>query len=157
VCGLTRRSHRQAHRKPRIDDGEHVFDSRCQLRGCLLSRPIAQLCSDNDAGANVIFTDLPDSFRNPTLRIANQVRHDVGIEQEAHQMSTASGFSSAIAGNCSSSGARVASRASKERGGADSIRIALVFNDFPCQFPDHEAPDEGTFSALRRAAIDRGT
>jgi hypothetical protein len=71
-------------------------------------------------------------------------------------MSSASGFSSAIAGNCSSSGARVASRASKERGGADSIRIALVFNDFPCQFPDHEAPDEGTFSALRRAAIDRG-
>ena len=46
-------------------------------------------------------------------------------------MSSASGFSSAIAGNCSSSGARVASRASKERGGSR-------FNNQPVPILSHD-------------------
>jgi hypothetical protein len=77
-----------------IDRGEHCFDLRRQPWGGFLGSSTPQFRSDDDASANFPFADDLDSFGYPTLRVSDQVRHDVGVEQEAHQMLTSSGGSS---------------------------------------------------------------
>ncbi len=76
----------------------------------------------------------PTIFIRSAIRpcgVSDQVRHDVGVEQEAHQMLTSSGGSSETKGISSPSGCRVASRASSDRGGAASMLsfIAVFAHD----------------------------
>ena len=68
---------------------------------------LSQFRGDDAASANLLFADDLDSFGYPTLWVSDQVRHNVGVEQEAHQMLTSSGGSSEANGISSPSGCRV--------------------------------------------------
>jgi hypothetical protein len=57
------------------------------IRRSLLRSPITQFGRDDDAGADLRFSDLADVLRHTALRIADEVGHDVGVEQVAHQSS----------------------------------------------------------------------
>src|SRR5262249_31647578 len=99
----------------RCSKGEHVkrAEHRLQLsrepRGSLFCSSVTQFCRDDDAGADLRLTHPADVFGYRTLRVTDEVRNDIGIEQVTHQSSTGSGGASAIGGNSSSSGARIAS------------------------------------------------
>src|SRR5579862_1950269 len=88
----------------------------------LLCGPIAQFGSNNDAGANFVVTNLANVLRNSSVRIPNEIRNNVRIEQVAHQRSpSASGVGSERGGKSSSTGLRVASTARSDLGGRGSM------------------------------------
>src|SRR5260370_31774453 len=64
---------------------------------------------------------LRDALRHFSLRVADEIRNDVGIEQVTHQGSTGSGGKSRMGGKSSGSGARDANTANRDLGGAGSM------------------------------------
>src|SRR5208283_5301622 len=74
-----------------IHRAKHGLHLRTQSRRRLLRRAVPQLRSDDDACADVLFADGLYSIRYTTAWIPDQVRHDVRVEQVAHQISTSSG------------------------------------------------------------------
>src|ERR1019366_6072380 len=83
--------------------------------------PVTQFCGDDDAGANLRFAKAADVLRHLSLRVADKIGDDVGVEQVAHHRSTGSGGKSEMGGKSSSSGASVANTASRALGGAASM------------------------------------
>src|ERR1019366_7664311 len=83
--------------------------------------PVTQFCGDDDAGANLRFANVADVLRHLSLRVADKIGDDVGVEQVAHHRSTGSGCKSGMGGKSSSSGASVANTASRDSGGAGSM------------------------------------
>jgi len=57
----------------------------------LLVAPWRNSAANDDAGADLVFSNLADMLRDSTLRVANEIRNDIRVEQEAHQRSTGSG------------------------------------------------------------------
>jgi hypothetical protein len=91
-----------------VKRAEHHLELSREPWRSLFRSSVAQFCRDDGAGADLRFTDPADVFGYPALRVADEVGNDIGIEQVTHQNSTGSGGASAIGGNSSSSGARVA-------------------------------------------------
>src|ERR1700730_1032527 len=89
---------------------KHRFNLRYEPCRSLLYSPKTQFGCNDDAGTNLRFANPTDvSSRTALLRVMNEIRYDIGIQQVTHQSSTGSGTGSEIGGKSSSSGARVAS------------------------------------------------
>src|SRR5271165_4417303 len=74
-----------------LEGSKHGLELGRQLWRALLGGSITQFGSDDDAGTNLGFSDLADMLRDSALRVANEIRNDICVEQVAHQRSTGSG------------------------------------------------------------------
>ena len=68
-----------------LKGAEHGFNLRRQPGRSLLGSPIAEFCRDDDAGTDLRFTNFASALRHPSLRIADEVRNDVGVGNNQKQ------------------------------------------------------------------------
>ena len=66
----------------RSQNGQHGFDLSRETRGLLLRGSKAQLGSDQQTDADGLFSDFDDAVPDDALGMADQVRDDIGIEEE---------------------------------------------------------------------------
>jgi len=81
---------------------KYCLDLGQQLRGALFGAAETQLRGRDDADANRVRADLRNPLRHAALRVARQLRHDIGIQhiEAAHRsMSFAGSSVSSISGN----------------------------------------------------------
>jgi hypothetical protein len=67
-----------------VERGEHGFELRRQPPGIPLGRAAAQLGRDDDAGADRRLANLRDARGGASAGIADEIRNDIRIEEEAH-------------------------------------------------------------------------
>ena len=75
-----------------IDSCQNGFDLGRKAIRAFLEGAKAELGSDNDAGANRFFANISDAGEDPPLRVSDQIREDVGVEQVKAQRSITSGI-----------------------------------------------------------------
>src|SRR6059058_4051363 len=92
------------------DDGQRCEDRLellAEAERRLLGRTVPKLAGDDDARADSLLADARDAARDCAVRVADDLRHDVRIQEIAirgcrhDQRSTDSMASSSIGGNCS--------------------------------------------------------